>query len=514
MTTQADILDLIHESVITRDVSGLILSWNAASEALYGWSAGDAIGRDIDGLLNTRHDDLSGIGRSLLADGRWEGVLVRLTRAEEERVLDVRWSLESDSEGSPLRVIETARDISRRNAAEKALGLSEYRYRNMFEAMAVAFWEVDFTQVGEMLIPLRDQGVTDLRAYLLANRDFVRATMELAIVIDLNPNGFLLFGARAREDIIGRSVADFWPKESEQVYIDCLVGAMAREKHVISETQLYSVDGIPLDVLFTVSLSQDNRKRGVMLIGVVDISARKQAEAELRKVLADYAHSARVSMLGELTASIAHEINQPLAAIATSGAASARWLAAETPNIDEVRNLSERIVADARRAAAIIARIRAMAERREPENVPLSLNAVVSDVLAFLAYELKEQAVVPELRLKADLPLALVDRTQMQQVIVNLVVNALQAMAKCERRSLILTTASLPGNCVSLTVEDTGAGLPENTNKLFEGFYTTKHNGMGMGLSICRTIIEAHGGTISAANSGTGAQFSIVLPTR
>lgn len=512
MEAQTDILDLLHESVITRDANGLILSWNAASQTLYGWPLADAIGHNIDLLLKTKHDKLPELAETLRTEGWWEGELVRLTRTNEERVLVVRWIVERDRGGVVKRIIETARDITHRKAAEVALQLTEYRYRNMFEAMAVAFWEVDFTKVGAMLIPLRDQGVTDLRGYLLANRDFVRATMQLAVVLDLNPNGFLLFGASEREAIVGRTIADFWPQSSEPVYIDTLVATMTRQPFVISETQLNRVDGEPVDVLFTVSLSEHNRKRGVMLIGVVDISARKRAEAELRRFQAEFTHAARVSMLGELTASIAHEVNQPLAAIATSSAANLRWLMAETPDLSEVRDLSERIVADARRAAAIIARIRAMAERREPESVPLSLNIVVEEVLTFLAYEMKHQSIVAELQLEPELPLALVDRTQMQQVVVNLAVNAMQAMAQCGQRRLRITTASLAVDRICLVVEDTGPGLPQEPSTLFDGFYTTKATGMGMGLPICRSIVEAHGGTIVAKNSDTGAQFIVALP--
>jgi C4-dicarboxylate-specific signal transduction histidine kinase len=265
-------------------------------------------------------------------------------------------------------------------------------------------------------------------------------------------------------------------------------------------------------VMFTVSLSQDNRKRGVILIGVVDISARKQAEAALQQVQAEFAHAARVSMLGELTASIAHEVNQPLAAIATSAAASLRWLAADNPDIEEVRSLAQRMAADARRASDIIARVRDMAERREPERLPLSLNALVEEVVLFLDHELNAQNVVVELRLGDDIPTAFMDRTQIQQVIVNLAVNALQAMAGCEHRRLCMVTATLPDGRLSLEVQDNGHGLPDEPNKLFEGFFTTKASGLGMGLSICRSIVEAHGGSIAAANGDTGARFIVTLP--
>jgi PAS domain S-box-containing protein len=512
MNLQPDILDLLHESVITRDASGSILSWNAASILLYGWQRRDAIGRNIDELLGTRHKDLPELMVALLEDGLWEGELVRLTRTGEERVLDIRWTVDRDPDGTIVRIIETARDMSHRKATENAPRVSEYRYRNMFEAMAVAFWEVDFTEVGAMMIALRDQGVTDFRSHLLADRALVRATMQRAIVLDLNLNGLALFGALARDAIVGKSISPFWPRDSEPVYVDALVATMTRQPHVISETRLNRIDGDLIDVMFTVSLSQDNRRRGIMLIGVVDISARKCVEAALLKMQTEFAHAARISMLGELTASIAHEINQPLAAIAASGAASLRWLAAETPKLDEVQNLATRMVAHAQRAASIIARIHAMAERRDPERVSLSLNDLVEDVLTFLGHELKVQEVSLDLRLEPNLPDLMVDRTQMQQVIVNLMVNAMHAMATSNRRMLTLVTSQLADGQVTLQVEDSGHGLPEEANRLFEGFYTTKATGMGMGLAICRSIVEAHGGTILAMDGDVGARFTVNLP--
>jgi PAS domain S-box-containing protein len=510
--TPTDLLDLVHESVVTRDAGGRILSWNRASEELYGWPRADALGQELHALTGTRHETpVADLEALLHAEGRWEGELTRLTASGEERVLDVRWTLERDAAGALVRIIETARDITRRKAAEDALRMSEYRYRNMFQAMAVSFSEVDFTGAGAMLIPLRDQGVTDLRAYLKANRDLVRETMHWAFVIDANPSNLALLRAERPEQVIGQSIAACWPRDSEPVYIDALVATMTRQPHLVTETRLARLDGSEVDVLFNVSLSQENRRRGVMLIGIIDITARKAAEAALTKVQAEFAHAARVSMLGELTASIAHEVNQPLAAIATSGSASLRWLANDEPDLDEVRSLAERMVADARRAAAIIARVRAMAERREPERVALSLNALVEDVLVFLAHELQGQGVDVELQLDPGLGKTLADRTQLQQVLVNLAVNAVQAMAGEEKRLLRFATFAEPGS-VGLTVADSGPGIDGDPERLFDSFFTTKASGMGMGLPICRSIVEAHGGRISAENSETGARFTVTLP--
>ncbi len=511
MGSNADILDLVHESVVTRDAGGRILSWNKASEALYGIPRADALGREIHGLLRTRHEALDAIEAELAEKGSWEGELTRGTAAGEDLILDVRWTLERDDAGNLVRIVETARDISRRKAAEEALRTSEYRYRNMFQAMAVAFSEIDFTGAGAMLLPLRDQGVTDWRAHLMANRALVRETMRRAVVIDSNPAMLALLGAERPEQVIGQPIDHSWPADSEPVYIDALVASMTRQPHLVTETRLSRIDGGEIDVLFNVSLSQENRRRGVMLIGIVDITARKAAEAALARVQAEFAHAARVSMLGELTASIAHEVNQPLAAIATSGSAALRWLANDEPDLSEIRGLSERIVADARRAADIIARVRAMAERREPERAALSLNMLVAEAVAFLGHELRAHGVDPFLALDPALPEVRGDRTQLQQVLVNLIVNALQAMAGTSAPCLRLATARADGGIV-LTVEDSGPGIAEPA-RLFDSFYTTKASGMGMGLPICRGIVEAHGGTITAENGDVGAVFTVALPS-
>jgi C4-dicarboxylate-specific signal transduction histidine kinase len=232
---------------------------------------------------------------------------------------------------------------------------------------------------------------------------------------------------------------------------------------------------------------------------------------------ADFAHAARISMLGELTASIAHEVNQPLAAIAAGGEAGLRWLARPTPNIAEVQELTKRMVADARRASEIIARIRDMASRRVPEQALLSLDDVISETLAFLRREVESRGVAVSHYPGAGTHKIVGDRTQLQQVIVNLTVNAVQAMAqaKSERRDIIIRTVAQGSTDLRCSIEDSGPGVPaEHSRRLFDSFFTTKDGGMGMGLRICRSIIEAHGGGIEVDNRSAmgGARFSFALP--
>ena len=232
----------------------------------------------------------------------------------------------------------------------------------------------------------------------------------------------------------------------------------------------------------------------------------------------ELAHVTRVTTLGVLTASIAHEVNQPLAAIVTNGEVGLRWLAGPEPDLAELREMTQSMVADARRASAIIDRIRAMASRRPPERAPLSLDDVIEGAMAFLRYELQIKGVaVSALDLAPALPKVIGDRTQLQQVIVNLTINSVQAMMQAEagRRSILLRTMLSDPEMVCFAIEDSGPGIaPEHHPHIFESFFTTKTAGMGMGLAISRSIIEAHDGRMSADNQSAfgGARFCFALP--
>jgi C4-dicarboxylate-specific signal transduction histidine kinase len=277
------------------------------------------------------------------------------------------------------------------------------------------------------------------------------------------------------------------------------------------------VDGREIDVLFFVTAPPEMRDKGMVLVGNIDISEQVAGRAVLRQLQAELAHAGRVSMLGELTASIAHEVNQPLAAIATNGAAGLRWLSRAEPEIGEAKALLQRMSDDSRRAAEIIARIRGMAVRRAPEPAPLMLDAMVQEAVQFLQHELRGQHAQLRLQLAPNLPAVQGDRVQLQQVIVNLVVNALQAMAQAgsPRRELRIETALTTAGEIELAVLDSGPGIaPEHLDRLFESFFSTKPNGMGLGLPVCRSIIEAHGGRLVAGNrrDDGGARFLVTLP--
>jgi signal transduction histidine kinase len=395
---------------------------------------------------------------------------------------------------------------------DQALRDSEYRYRNMFQAMAASFWELDFSPVGAMLRTLRKSGVADYASYFEQNPTFVRDMMRATRVLDVNEQSIALFGAATKADLMTTSEV-YWPESSNAVYAASVVAAVTGQPHFAAETKLRRLDGREIDVHFTAAFPPDSVAKGILLIGVIDISERNRANERLRRLEAEFAHAARVSMLGELAASIAHEVNQPLAAIATNASAGLRWLNRPTPDLDEVRTLTANIVADAKRAADIIARIRGMATRREPDRTSLSINAVVRDAIQFLQHELQGRAVAVALHLDQSLPAINGDRTQLQQVLVNLLMNAVQSMPESPRREIAVTTRTT-GGMIEVAVRDSGHGIPlENLDRLFRTFFSTKTDGMGMGLPICRSIVETHGGTISASNNaGGGATFTFTLP--
>ena len=256
---------------------------------------------------------------------------------------------------------------------------------------------------------------------------------------------------------------------------------------------------------------------GVEFVGAVtDVTARKRAEEKLHEAQAELAHVTRVTALGELAASIAHEVNQPLAAVVANAAASLRWLDRETPNLKEARSALESIVNDGNRAGEVVQRVRALVNKTVDQKVPLDVNEVVNEVITLLHHELFSHRTSLRMELAPALGLVFGDRIQLQQVILNLVINGIEAMQPVtdRPRELVIRTHQEEVHQILVTVRDCGVGLAaENADRLFDPFFTTKSGGMGMGLSICRSIVESHGGRLSASgNVGPGATFQFSLP--
>ena len=246
-----------------------------------------------------------------------------------------------------------------------------------------------------------------------------------------------------------------------------------------------------------------------------DIEDQKRAEHALQTAHAELTHVTRVTTLGEMSASIAHEVNQPLTAIATNAEASLRWLSRDVPDIEEARASIGQVVKDAHRAGEVIRRIRDFSKKADPQMTQLDINGVVEEAVTLVQHEALRHGVAIRLELASGLPPVRGDRIQLQQVIVNLAINGMEAMTSVQERErvLIIRTQRHKSSRVLVAVEDAGVGIePENVNRVFSAFHTTKPDGLGMGLSICRSIIEAHGGQLwTSPNAGPGMTFQFMI---
>jgi C4-dicarboxylate-specific signal transduction histidine kinase len=241
------------------------------------------------------------------------------------------------------------------------------------------------------------------------------------------------------------------------------------------------------------------------------------ANEELRSAQDELARVTRVTAMGELTASIAHEVTQPLTGIVTNGNACLHWLDSVPPNVKKARTTVERIIRDSNRASEVIRDIRTLVKKAEPHHEPVDLNDLIHRTLILASGEMTRHQVELQTELAADLPSVLGDRVQLQQVLLNLIMNAMEAMSSTSGRGRVLTIRSelrQASETVAIAVRDSGVGLdPRNVERLFDTFFTTKPEGMGLGLSICRTIISSHGGRLSNANNEDhGATFEFILP--
>jgi PAS domain S-box-containing protein len=366
-------------------------------------------------------------------------------------------------------------------------------------------------------------------AALREQANLLNLTHDAIFVRDMN--GTAKYWNRGAEELYG------WPAEQAvgNVMLELLktifqVPLEQIEEEVIEagrwEGELVQTkkDGSQIVVASRWSLQRDESSAPVAILIINnDITERKRAEAEARENDRRYrdmqmalAHANRVATMGRLTASIAHEVNQPLAAVVANAEACLRWLDRGTPDLDGVRRSVEWIIDDANRASEVIRRIRALANKTDIEKAPLDINDVISEVIALVHRELTSLQVSLRMELAPALPMILGDRVQLQQVIINLVMNGIEAMRSITERprELVILSRRDETPQVLVSVTDCGVGISaENADRLFNPFFTTKSGGMGMGLSICRSIMEAHDGRLwAAANVPHGATFQFTLP--
>ena len=443
--------------------------------------------------------------------------------------------------GDELRQL-TALDVTHeddRAAAQKRLdtgtiGGQQKRYRRKDGG---AIW----ADVSTFAVPAADNTPAFLGAVIVDITDRKRAEDALRRseaylnkVFETMPDGVAIIGGDYRyervnpvyedrtglscEQIIGMHIADINGVEAFNEVIKpqldrCFAGenvSYARWSTRFAPGERYhSITYAPLFV-------SESRRPDAVLAITRDLTEFMQASEALQQAQADLARLNRVMLLDEMAASIAHEVNQPIAAVITNASAGLRWLGAPQPDLDEMRQTLGRIVRDGTRAGEVIGRIRALVKKMPPRRDLLDINEAIGEVIALTQTEMQRTGVKLQSRLTHNLPLVSADRVQLQQIMINLIVNAIEAMAGASNgsRELNIVSGIDDGNDVFVEVQDTGTGLdPEKLDRLFQSFYTTKPEGIGMGLAISRSIAEAHGGRLSAArNQPHGAVFRLTLP--
>ena len=482
---QAQLLELTHDTVMVRGDDDIIKYWNQGAERLYGWRRDEAIGKRSPELLRTVFPiPLEEIKAKLQRDGHWEGEFHRTRKDGTPVTVATRWSIRTDESGRRIGTLETTNDITERRRAEEALQRSQAAY--LAEAQKISLtgsfgWN-----------PSTD-------AVFLSEQSFSMFACEP--------------GTQPSIDVMLRRIH---PDD-----VTAVRQAFARAAREHADFDLEFRLQTPNEAIKHVRLlarAMTNGNGQPQFVGAAtDVTAARKSEEQLHQARAELAHVGRMMSLGALSASIAHEVNQPLAAIIANGEASLRWLARGGEVNDEVSAAVQGIIADGKRASEIVHRVRALSRRTDLDKVELSVDSLIREIVPLVQREVGLHRAALRLELGAGVPNVLGDRVQLQQVMVNLVLNAVQAMAATADRPRVVTVTSSRDATggVLVAVGDVGVGIAaDDAERIFDAFFTTRPDGMGMGLSICRSIIEAHGGQIWATGNAPepGATFRFNLP--
>jgi two-component system sensor kinase FixL len=474
------------DAIVSKTLDGTISSWNAGATNILGYEADEMIGQPITRIIPPElHQEEKQILVRLHRGERIQHYeTIRL--AKDGRRVDISLTVSPlfNQSGKVAGASKVARDITERKLAEQALRETTARLRTLTETA------VD----GVILIDAR------------------------GVVLMFNPACEKLFGYSA-DTVIGENVKMLMPQPYRHEHDRYITNYRdTRDPKIIGsgrEVIGLRKDGstFPMDL----SVGEARQDGESIFVGIIrDLTSRKRTEAELEQARAELVRVARVTALGELTAAIAHEVNQPLTGLVSSGNACLRWLAGDVPNLKAARGSVERMISAGSRAGEVIRRIRALVAKAPPLRDRLNINDAITEVIALIRGEIQRNRISLRTKLSTDVPLVLGDRIQLQQVILNLILNAVEAMSDVspQPRELSVSSAKDGPNGALVSVRDSGTGLDGTVvDRLFEAFYTTKVHGMGIGLAVSRTIIQAHGGRLWAApNVPQGAIFQFTLP--
>lgn len=393
------------------------------------------------------------------------------------------------------------------------LQASQDRYRSMISSLPMPIWQIDSRAVGRIFERLAANGVTDMAAYVENHPELVDLANDIVLVSEVNDEAVKMMGASHRSQLI--APVGYFFTATPEAGRNVMLAQWSGVRNHVEAMKIQTFDGRLQDVLLLVTFPVPGERLDTTIVSLIDDTARLQTEAKLRQIEADFTRAARLSTLGELAASIAHEVKQPLSAILTNAETSLRWISRDELNLPKIQQLTERIAESARRGNDIINRIQDMAGKRTPVRTSLDFNEVVGQAVSFVRHDSDEKSITVRQDLGEDIPRIVGDRVQLQQIVVNLLVNSIQAMtAASSSQPTIEITTRAASDGANLTIRDTGPGIPRgDLERVFEGFFSTKEAGMGIGLAICQSIIAAHGGTITASNHPEGgARFHVSVP--
>jgi PAS domain S-box-containing protein len=480
------IIDTALDAVVTMSAEGTITSWNEQAATMFGWRSDEAIGnRMSEMIIPEQHRPAHERGlRHFLNTG--EGPLLR-RRIQVPAIRRGGLEFPVELQVVPMRLgrewVFSAfiRDITESKRAEDKLRESEFSLRQLTETIPEMLWSA--TPAGSI--------------------DYCNAR-----VLDYTGSS----AAGLMGDGWKRLLHPDDANHAAGVWMACVTSG---SQYRVEVRIFHAADRAWRWCVISALPLQDDQGRILKWHGtVVDMHDWRQAQEELRNTQAELAYMTRVTTMGALTASIAHEVNQPLAGIVTNANTCLRMLAADPPNVVGARETARRTIRDGNRASDVITRLRSLFSRKEPTKEPVNLNEATREVLALSRTQLQKSQVV--LEFFDDLPLITGDRIQLQQVILNLILNAADAMNDVDGRPrwLVIRTGPEEDDRVRVTVKDSGTGLgPQGAERLFQPFYTTKSGGMGIGLAVSRSIIESHGGRLWAEpNDEFGATFAFSIP--